>query len=90
MEAEKFMLDTENGQIECEVLMTLKLEEYQKNYLVYTDNTKDEEQQLNIFISSFEPEKENGELNDITDQQELETVSNYIEKIWEEENARKY
>ncbi len=51
------MLDTENGQIECEVLMTLKLEEYQKNYLVYTDNTKDEEQQLNIFISSFEPEK---------------------------------
>ena len=90
MEAEKFMLDTENGHIECEVLMTLKLEEYQKNYLVYTDNTKDEEQQLNIFISSFEPEKENGELNDITDQQELETVSNYIEKIWEEENARKY
>lgn len=90
MEAEKFMLDTENGQIECEVLMTLKLEEYQKNYLVYTDNAKDEEQQLNIFISSFEPEKENGELNDITDQQELETVSNYIEKIWEEENARKY
>ena len=65
MKTEKFMLDTEDGSIECEIIMTLSLEEYKKNYLIYTDNS----------------------LDDITDEQELEKVSNYIDQIWKEEKA---
>ncbi len=86
MKTEKFMLDTEDGSIECEIIMTLSLEEYKKNYLIYTDNSLDENQELNIFISSYDPQNQE-QLNDITDEQELEKVSNYIDQIWKEEKA---
>ena len=86
MKTEKFMLDTEDGSIECKIIMTLSLEEYKKNYLIYTDNSLDENQELNIFISSYDPQNQE-QLNDITDEQELEKVSNYIDQIWKEEKA---
>ena len=86
MKTEKFMLDTEDGSIECEIIMTLSLEKNKKNYLIYTDNSLDENQELNIFISSYDPQNQE-QLNDITDEQELEKVSNYIDQIWKEEKA---
>lgn len=87
MEKETFTLETKEGNIECEILMSLFLEENQKNYLVYTDNEKDEEGDLNIFISSIGSNSKINELNDITDEKELEIVTNYIAEIWSEKDA---
>jgi len=84
MENETFILETNNQTIECNVLLKFKDEEYKKNYLVYTDNTEDQEGNLNLFIGSYEPETNCFEINDITDQKELETIATKIEKYWEE------
>lgn len=84
MENETFILDTENGQIECNVLLRFQMEENKKNYLVYTDNTVDEEGELNIFIASYEQNDDSGELKDIEDQQELEKITKILEEYWEE------
>ena len=84
MEKETFILETENGTITCEIIDTLYVTAYQKNYLVYTDNSKDQNGELNIFISSFNPEDKNYELKDITDENELKDISNIIEEMWNE------
>ena len=35
------VIDKDGNEIECEVLFTFESEETKKNYIVYTDNTKD-------------------------------------------------
>lgn len=84
MEKETFTLETEEGIITCEIIDNLYVEEYQKNYLIYTDHSKDENGELNIFISSFDPNNETYELEDIKDERELEKISNMIEEMWSE------
>ena len=51
-----FKITAEDGkEIECEVLFTFESDETNKNYIVYTDNTTDEE---NIDLIPIETEKE--------------------------------
>lgn len=82
MENETFILETENETIECNVLCKFKSEEYKKNYIVYTDNTLDEEGEINIFIGSYEPDNDSFEINDIKDENELSKISEKIEDMW--------
>ncbi len=84
MKNETFTLETENGSIICEILDSLYVKEYQKNYLIYTDNSKDLNGELNIFISSYDPENPNYELNDVTNKDELEKITTIIEDLWNE------
>ncbi len=86
MNAERFTLETEDKILTCEVILRLYVEKYKKNYLVYTDGSIDKEGEENVFISSYLPNDEKGELKDITDENELKYVSDYIEKIWENIN----
>jgi uncharacterized protein YrzB (UPF0473 family) len=57
MEKDIFILETENGPITCEIIENLYINEYQKNYVIYTDHTKDENNELNLYISSYDPPK---------------------------------
>ena len=44
-----FKVIDENGkEIECEALFTFESEETKKNYIVYTDNTTDEEGNIRV------------------------------------------
>ena len=60
---------------EYEILMTLKMEETNKNYIVYTDNTSDENKNLNIYASIYNIE--NNKLEEIKTDREW----NIIEKL---------
>lgn len=84
MEKETFILETEDGSITCEIIESIYVNEYKKNYVVYTDNTKDENGELNVFISSYDPQNDKYELEDINDQKELEKVANIIDELWSE------
>ena len=88
MEKDKFILETENGPITCEIIENLYINEYQKNYVVYTDHTKDENNELNLYISSYDPQSEKHELEDIKDSEELEKVANIIDEMWSEEDGK--
>ena len=53
----KLKLTDKNGnEQEYEILLAFKLPKTEKNYVVYTDNTKDESGSLNIYASIYYPD----------------------------------
>lgn len=82
MEKETFILETENGCISCEVILRFYFEKYQKNYIVYTEHSKNEDQEENIFVSSYQPDDESHTLEDIKNPEELQDIVTQLEK-WE-------
>ena len=48
--------DEEGNTKEYEVLLSFKWYQTSKNYIVYTDNTKNEEDELNVYASIYDPE----------------------------------
>ena len=63
---------------EYEILMTLKMEETGKNYIIYTDNTKDNDGNLNIYASIYNPD--NNELEEIKTDKEWDIIDKILEK----------
>ena len=87
MEEEKisFTVTDENGQeVECDVLFVFQAEENKKHYMVYTDNTVDEEGNLKIYASTFDPTAEEIILGEIEDDSEWDLVDKNIQQKMEE------
>lgn len=82
-----FKIFDENGTgIECEVLFTFDSEETGKNYIVYTDNTQDEEGNTKVYASIYHPE-DSTKLEPITTDKEWKIVSVVLDEVMAE--ARK-
>lgn len=80
------IITTDDGQkIICEVLLTFKSEVTHKNYIVYTNGSRDDYGNVLISASSFNPE--NGELSDIETEEEWNIVAAVYQDV--EEQARK-
>ena len=63
---------------EYEILMTLKMEETNKNYIIYTDNTKDNDGNLNIYASIYNPDS--NELEEIKTDKEWDIIDKILTK----------
>ena len=82
MEDNKFTFVKENGEeIECEVVFDFYSEELGKNYMLITDNTEDEEGNLNIYVYYTDPETE--ELMPVEDDKEFEIVTKVFQEYKE-------
>jgi len=69
----------ENGkEIECEIITTFKDENSDINYIVYTDGTKDEEGDLEIYASRFVLEDNNFILVPIENDYEWDLIDNLL------------
>jgi len=75
---ETFFLDTEEGSKECKIITSMYSETRKKYYLIYEYVENKEEE---IFVSSYEPNEEDGTLNDITDEKELEEITKFLEEF---------
>ena len=53
------VINSDGFEVECEVLFTFESEETGKNYIVYTDNTVDEDGNTKVYASIYDP-KRNG------------------------------
>lgn len=51
-----FVLDVDGEEVTCEVLLGFTDDATGKEYIIYTDNTSDEDDQLNIYASQVDPE----------------------------------
>jgi len=80
------VLDDNGKEVTCEVLFTFDSEETKKNYIVYTDNTTDEEGNVRVYASIFDPNAENTELMPIESEREWKIVETILESIQEENN----
>ena len=78
------IIDKEGNETTFEILFTFESEETQKNYMVYTDNTKDSEGNTRVYASIFEPNKEPLELFPIQTEREWKIIETILLSIEEE------
>ncbi|MGI6329363.1 MAG: DUF1292 domain-containing protein [Bacilli bacterium] len=80
------VVDEEGKEVECEVLFTFESDETGKNYMIYTDNTLDEEGNTKVFASIFNPEEEISNLEPIETEKEWKIIENILESLQEKED----
>lgn len=83
------VIDKDGTEIEFEVLFTFESDETNKNYMVYTDNTKDSKGNTRVFASIFEPNSDPLELLPIEAEREWKIVETILESIQEESKNEK-
>lgn len=80
------VLDDNGKEITCEILFTFDSEETKKSYIVYTDNTTDDEGNVKVYASIYNKESENTELFPIETEREWKIIETILESIQEENN----
>ena len=75
------MIDEAGNEIVYDVLFTFESEETHKNYIVYTDNTKDAEGNVEVYASIYDP---NSKLEAIETEKEWKVIETILETLQEE------
>ena len=84
-EKQKFVVLDEHGkEIECEPLFTFESEETKKQYVVYTDNSKDKDGNVRVFASIYKLNDKGGELLPIKTDKEWKVIETILETKQEE------
>ena len=73
------VLDDKGEEVTCEVLFTFDSEETKKSYIVYTDNTTDDDGNVRVYASIFNPDSETTELKPIESDREWKIVETILE-----------
>ena len=76
------VINDEGKEVECEVLFTFESDETKKNYIVYTDNTLDEEGNTKVYASIYNPDEDETKLLPIETDKEwkiIETISDELQ-----------
>ncbi|MEI3499450.1 MAG: DUF1292 domain-containing protein [Bacilli bacterium] len=80
-----FNITNDEGQeVECEVLFTFESDETGKNYMVYTDNTVDEEGNTKVYASIYNPDEEDQTLQPIETDKEWTIIETILNELQEE------
>ena len=81
---ESFYIINDNGEkIRCDILFTFESEETGKNYIVYTDNSFDEEGNIQVFASVYNPELEDQRLQPVETEEEWRTIDKILNSLQE-------
>lgn len=80
------IIDDKGKERVCEVLFTFESDETKKNYIVYTDNTKDHEGNVRVYASIYKKGSKNASLEPIESEREWKIVETILSSIQEEEN----
>ena len=78
------VINDEGKEIECEVLFTFESDETKKNYIVYTDNTIDEEGNTKVYASIYNPDEDETKLLPIETEKEWKIIETILEEIQSE------
>ncbi len=77
-----FTVLNEGGkEVKCDVLFTFDSEETGKSYIVYTDNSVDDNGNVQVFASIYDPSNESNQLMPIETEQEWRIIKIIIEEI---------
>jgi uncharacterized protein YrzB (UPF0473 family) len=83
------MLDENGNEVVYDVLFTFESEETNKNYIVYTDNTRDEEGNVEVYASIYDPEDPNSKLEAIKTDKEWKVIETILDTLQEEIRNKK-
>ncbi len=85
MKKNSFILLDENGnEVVYDVLFTFESEETQKNYIVYTDNTKDKDGNVEVYASTYDPNDPHSSLGPIETEKEWKVIETILSTLQEE------
>lgn len=80
-----FKIINEKGEeVVCDILFTFDSDETKKSYIVYTDNSKDEKGNIQVFASTYIPGEENQKLQPIESEQEWKVIETILDTLQEE------
>ena len=83
------MLDENGNEIVYDVLFTFESEESHKNYIVYTDNKKDESGNIEVYASIYYPDDPQSKLEAIKIDKEWKVIETILDTLQEEVNKKK-
>ena len=78
------VINDEGKEIECEVLFTFESDETKKNYIVYTDDTVDEEGNTKVYASIYNPDQDETKLLPIETDKEWKIIETILEELQNE------
>ena len=78
----KFKVFDDNGkEVECEVLFTFDSDETNKSYMVYTDNSVDDDGNTRVYASIYNPEEDEIKLEPIQTDKEWKIIETILQEI---------
>ena len=80
------VFNDQGERITCNALFTFESDETGKNYIVYTDNTIDEEGHKKVYASTFDPSEENPVLGPIETEKEWNIIEDILNKLQPKED----
>lgn len=85
MDKNSFTMIDENGnELVYDVLFTFESEETHKNYIVYTDNTKDSKGNVEVYASIYDPSNPHSRLEAIETDKEWKVIETILDTLQEE------
>ncbi len=78
------MLDDKGQEHTYDVLFTFESEENGNNYIVYTDNSLDENGNIVVFASTYDPTNPQSRLGAVETEQEWKVIETILETLQEE------
>jgi uncharacterized protein YrzB (UPF0473 family) len=77
-----FTIKNDSGEeVKCEALFTFDSDETKKSYIVYTDNTTDNEGNLKVYASTYNPEEKNPILIPIETDKEWKIIETILGEL---------
>lgn len=83
--SETIQIEKNGETVDCDVLFTFDSEDSMKSYIGYTDHSFGSNGRKNIFVSAYNPLKAKIELEDITDERELQMIRDVLNQLDEED-----
>ena len=77
-------IDSEGKEVEFDILFSFDSEETGKHYIVYTDNTEDEDGNINVYASAFASDNDESELLPIETEKEWKIIEIILEELQNE------
>ena len=85
LEEQKFTVVNAAGEeVECEALFRFESDETHKNYIVYTDNSQDENGNTRVYASIYTPGEEKTKLEPIETEAEWNKIQQILDVIQEQ------
>ena len=77
------IINDEGKEVECEVLFTFDSDETKKSYIVYTDNSLDDNGSTKVFASVYDPTGQNTALMPVETEKEWLVIENILSSVQE-------
>lgn len=78
------VINNEGQEVVCNILFTFDSEETGKSYIVYTDNSTDDQGNVQVYASIFDPDDPNTKLEPIETEKEWKVIETILETLQEE------